>query len=493
MQSLDPSCQRLFSLACDGRLSASDFAEFQQRLRQSPELCASYLSYAGMHADLFGAVRLARVRKSIVKEIERPQAKVSLLRGRTMAAWSIVGAAIAACLLVGLYLQEQGDRSPASGATAADRWPGVIATIKKVDSVVWADGAQALNVDETLQSGSVVKFDDGLIEVEFRQGAIVVLEGPAHFVPIDANQATLYAGKLAAVAPSWATGFRVATPKFEVIDHGTEFAITVGGDESDPLVNVVVTEGEVEVLSPNQKHDGRRLFAGEGVRSTGDDVNRNESETARLLTEKLPDRPELKNTVVVGDRWHDWRKGEAGKPCREGAWRYYTNDKAPFGESKLYSELLWDASTKSYRPVDHRQREEKNQYVRVHRDGGHPGKGHEQAKDNLDHYSIAGFEVPEDGVYRIESGWLERHDTKRWDIDRVVDIAAHVNEGPLLFQSFCDRSGYVPFRGSLGRLKAGDMIYVGVGPNGVDHGDRFRWGFYVVRETQSKKSDDSPG
>jgi hypothetical protein len=492
MDSLDNNCKRLFSLACDGHLAAPELAALQEQLRQSPEMRASYLAYAGMHADLFGAVRLARVRDNILREIKRPETPVSPHRGRSVSAWSVIGMALAACLLAGFVLRGGDGRGSGVAVAAVNRWPGVVATVKRVESVVWADGAKALRVDETLQSGNVVKFEGGLLEVEFRQGAIVVLEGPAHFVPIDANQGTLYAGKLAAVAPSWATGFRVATPKFEVIDHGTEFAITVGGDESDPLVNVVVTEGEVEVLSPNQKHDGRRLFAGEGVRSTGDDVDHHESEAARLLTEKLPSRPELKNTVVVGDRWHDWRAGVEGKPRHEGPWRYYTNADGPFGEPKLYAELLWDSRSASYRPADFRSVPETSQYVRVHRDGGHPGKGREQAEDGLDHYSIAGFTVPEDGVYRIESGWLERHDTKRWDIDRVVDIAAHINDGPILFQRFCNRSGYVSFRGPLGNLKAGDTVYVGVGPNGVDHGDRFRWGFYIVRETNTPKAAAAP-
>ncbi len=488
MERLDTSSQRLFSLACEGGLSDPEFAALQERIRQSPELRVQYLAYAGMHADLFGAVRLERVRDSILREIERPETTASLRRTRPAAAWYAVGLAIAACLLAGFFVRGKADRGPAGAVAAVDRWPGVVATVKRIDSVVWADGAKALRVDETLQSGNVVKFNGGLLEVEFRQGAIVVLEGPAHFVPIDANQGTLYAGKLAAVAPSWATGFRVSTPKFEVIDHGTEFAITVGGDASDPLVNVVVTEGEVEVVSPNEKNDGRRLFAGEGVRSTGDDTDHHESEAARLLTEKLPNRPELKNTVVVGDRWHDWLAGDAGKPRHEGPWRYYTNAEGPFGEPKLYSELVWDAKSSSYRPADFERGPAAHQYVRVHRDGGHPGKGREQAEDGLDHYSIVGFTVPEDGVYRIESGWLERHDSKRWDIDRVVDIAAHVNDGPILLHKFCNRTGYVPFRGSLGVLQAGDTVYVGVGPNGVDHGDRFRWGFYIVRETGAEKA-----
>lgn len=489
MNGFDAHHQRLFSRACDGQLTDSEHAELQQLLRKSPELRANYLVYAGMHADLYGAVRLSKVRENIVQEIEQGAVTIATPHQKRLNVGTILSLAIAATLLIGFLVQRDGGLRQGDAVAVLDQvdeWPGVVATIKRVDSVIWSENATPFVVDETLNSGNVLKFEGGLLEVEFRQGAIVVLEGPAHFVPNDANHATLYAGKLAAIAPPWATGFRVATPKLDVVDHGTEFAITVGGDASDPHVDVVVTEGEVEVLTPDRQKDGRRLFAGEGVRSTGEDVSLHDTETARQLTEKLPNRPELKNTTVVGDRWYDWRPGVEGEPRREGDWRYFTNQNGPFEASDKYTELVWHSETQSYRPADHDKHPARDKYVRVHREGGHPGKGSEQSDDKLDHYSIAGFIVPEDGVYRIEAGWLERHDTHRWDQDRVLDIAAHVNNGPVLFRAVCNRSGFVAFRGPLGSLRAGDMIYVGVGPNGVDFGDRFRWGFYVVREDREK-------
>ena len=70
------------------------------------------------------------------------------------------------------------------------------------------------------------------------------------------------------------------------------------------------------------------------------------------------------------------------------------------------------------------------------------------------------------------------------DLDHVLDVAVHVNDEPVTTRDFCNRSCYLHLAWPLGTLKAGDAIYVGVGPSGVDHNDRFRWGFYVVHEIE---------
>ncbi len=64
----------------------------------------------------------------------------------------------------------------------------------------------------------------------------------------------------------------------------------------------------------------------------------------------------------------------------------------------------------------------------------------------------------------------------------MLDIAVHVNDESVVMREFCNRDCFVGFSARLGELVAGDMIYVGVGPSGVDYNDRYRLGFYVVRE-----------
>lgn len=496
---------RLFDAACTGRLDEPAHAELQQLLRESPEARQRYLDYTALHADLFGAVRTARVRERVEQMLdeERTPAAVAALSARrspsrrrpviTLAAALATAAAL--LLILRAEPEQVGDVIAANdnavevldGVRADEEietWPGLIARINRVEKVRWEAEARQFREDELVAAGQSVAIDAGLVEIEFRQGAVVVLEGPAHLIASDANSASLLSGKLAAVAPPWATGFRVDTPGVDVVDHGTEFAVSVSGDDKNAQVNVVVTEGEVEVLKDEQLAGGRRLKAGEGVQSADGEVAEGDDAEARQLTRHLPDRPELKNAVVVADRWADWSPGEDGEPNREGGWRYYTNTGGAFGNPASYEELVWHAETWAFRPADLVTDPWMNQFVRVHREGGHPGKGHDQIEDEIDRYSITGFVVPEGGVYRIEAGWLERRWARRWDRDEVMDIAIHVNNEPIVMREMCNRDCFVSFRQELGKLAAGDMVYVGVGPNGADFNDKFRWGFVVVRETE---------
>ncbi|MEO1498792.1 MAG: FecR domain-containing protein [Planctomycetota bacterium] len=479
---------RLFDAACSGQLDADSHAVLQRVLRDSEEVRVRYLDYLALHSDLFGAVRAARVRERFLATIGVAPQRTSERRRR----YRVVGAVLATAAALTLVLNAQRGAEDKTVATASQglaaqegegSWRGLIARVNRVEAVEWQPGCRTFVESDLIAAGEAMVLRAGILEVEFRQGAVVVLEGPAHLVADDANAASLLQGRLAAVAPPWATGFRVDTPGVDVVDHGTEFAVNVSGAGADARVNVVVTEGEVEVLADQQVDGGRRLLAGEGVNATEDAVEDGDDAAARKLTEQLPDRPELKNAVVVGDRWSGWAPGSEGQPCRESAWRYFTNRDGEFGDVQGYKELVWHEADNCYRPADRETSSWFSQHVRVHRDGGHPGRGRDQVWDKIDRYSITGFVVPEDGVYRIEAGWLERMWAKRWDRDEMLDIAVHVNDGPVLMREFCNRDSFVAFRQALGELSAGDTIYVGVGPNGADFNDKFRWGFYVVRET----------
>lgn len=515
----------LYEAVCSNRLDDEMQTKLEETLRNSAQAREEYLDYLAMHADISSVISANRVREELIRFLDSESAddkplvasnesteesltsSSSLMRiARGTVASAFV---IAATLLISFSLRPSSssvNRYPSPENSFAS-WRGLVATINRIDSAEWDQSARQYDQADLVAAGEIISITSGIVEIEFRQGAVVVLEGPAKLIAEDPNGVTLLHGKLAAVAPPWATGFRVDTPGLDVIDHGTEFAVNVFGDELNPLVNVVVTEGEVEILPVNQAElnlkqgdlvdagqvatskveGGRRLTAGQGVRSSGIMVEEGDDPLARELTEQLPNNKDLKNAVVVADRWHDWTTGVEGEPNTIGGWRYYTNATHRFGMPSHYSEMLWDGKTKSYRPGNHAT-DESLKYVRAHSTGGHPGKGSSQISDEIDRYSITGFVVPESGIYRIEAGWLERLWARRWDQDKVLDIAVHVNDGPLLQHHFCNHDCFVSFQGSLGKLETGDIIYVGVGPNGIDHNDRFRWSYNIVREIDEQIS-----
>ena len=120
--------------------------------------------------------------------------------------------------------------------------------------------------------------------------------------------------------------------------------------------------------------------------------------------------------------------------------------------------------------------------------GGHPGAGRDQTKANLDHYVIAAYDVPTDGIFRIESGWLVRRESREDIVNQAVNLVVHVNEKAPIFSETCNRDGLLKFCCPLGSLREGDRVHVAVGPYGVDFNDRFEWDFAIVREIDPQRS-----
>jgi hypothetical protein len=67
----------------------------------------------------------------------------------------------------------------------------------------------------------------GIAQIEFYQGARVLIEGPAELQLVSSGEATCTRGKLSANVPPQAKGFRINTPKGTIVDLGTEFGLDV--------------------------------------------------------------------------------------------------------------------------------------------------------------------------------------------------------------------------------------------------------------------------
>lgn len=113
----------------------------------------------------------------------------------------------------------------------------------------------------------------GLAELEFADGARVVLRGPCEFELLTAGSCALRSGELVARVPRQAIGFRVQTPVLELLDLGTEFGVAV--DEKN-ATEVIVFRGEVEVKPEARGNSSAppaiRLTAGQSSRVSGQGV-----------------------------------------------------------------------------------------------------------------------------------------------------------------------------------------------------------------------------
>ena len=75
-----------------------------------------------------------------------------------------------------------------------------------------------------------VRLLSGYAKLKFDNGAEVIIEGPSEFQLISVEQMRVSYGKLTAIVPPAASGFRVDTPAMSVIDLGTEFSVKTGNN-----------------------------------------------------------------------------------------------------------------------------------------------------------------------------------------------------------------------------------------------------------------------
>lgn len=126
-----------------------------------------------------------------------------------------------------------------------------VATV--VDSVrtEWGGAGEALKNGSRLSaSQGAIRLTRGFLKLRFDNEAGVVIEGPAEFRVVNADQMHLNFGRMYAVIPSEAIGFTVTTEQSRIIDLGTEFGVEVSPDQTTELH---VIQGETRLVSGRKK------------------------------------------------------------------------------------------------------------------------------------------------------------------------------------------------------------------------------------------------
>jgi len=149
--------------------------------------------------------------------------------------------------------------------------PKPIAVVAQVIGAYGGEG-EAFTIGEKIGSGRL-EVSRGLLRLDFLNGALVTVEGPAEMEVSDGMHVVLHRGVVTATIPESAVGFVVDTAAAHVVDLGTSFGVSVS---AEGLTEVCVFEGEVEV-SNSMESLPRILREGEAVRtsegsSTIDDV-----------------------------------------------------------------------------------------------------------------------------------------------------------------------------------------------------------------------------
>lgn len=223
----------------DGTIEDGQVARLDQILSENPEALDYFVERARLHADLSFKFGGQPAMPAVASKPRRTAWKPLLALG--------AAAAVLAAVLLSI---------PAKPAPEKSSYEGCAVLTRALD-VTWEDAAPAL--------GSVLPkrrlaLTSGSIQVEFFSGARVILEGPADFELVSANEGFCRHGKLRAFVPPQAKGFTIRTSRLQLIDRGTEFGLRV---DRGGAAEVHVFQGRVELQASGASRD---LIDGTAVR-----------------------------------------------------------------------------------------------------------------------------------------------------------------------------------------------------------------------------------
>ena len=132
------------------------------------------------------------------------------------------------------------------------------AVVEKLVDVEWSDKEQSYQNGDAI-GHETLKFDQGLVQLEFFCGASVIIEGPAELQLESSWRAFCTQGKIRAHVPPAARGFIIDTKQTRIVDLGTEFGLTVDEDKA----RVEVFDGKIRL--ENSTNPAHEMNAGDAL------------------------------------------------------------------------------------------------------------------------------------------------------------------------------------------------------------------------------------
>lgn len=212
----------------EGVIGEADFIRLEAEFCVDPAARAAY----------FDRVALSQALAEEAHRASREPALKRRSRLRVLArAWPALAAGLVLLLgMAGMWWQSR--NLPTVVATEEPKASGFGVLVDQVGAI-WS--VEGLHDGAVLPPGRL-ELRSGVAHVELFSGVSLVLEGPAEFEIRSAMELDLPRGKLRARVPETAHGFRVSSAKGDVIDLGTEFALS----SSEEGANVEVFDGEIE-------------------------------------------------------------------------------------------------------------------------------------------------------------------------------------------------------------------------------------------------------
>ena len=225
-------------------LTDGEFSELQEILENDPSARRQFRRYLNLDAALNEMGEgICLVAENAYCQTINGGADAPKARRKTLSQWIVLP--LAACLLVGIFVWGFQFSKPAS--TDEAMLQGFAILTRMIDAE-WDPGNPNLRKGQVLPAGHL-RLNSGLAQVEFFSGATVILQGQTDLEILSNGEARCHSGRIRTHVPPAARGFVLRTPKGDIIDLGTDFAV----DVSEQDASVHVFEGEIEIHQESQE------------------------------------------------------------------------------------------------------------------------------------------------------------------------------------------------------------------------------------------------
>lgn len=251
MNTIDADLEALLNRLVDGNASEADEQQLGEVLRSSPEARRAYREFMSLHSslhwDFVAALASDTVGDTSLKS--PPCVSVPVSRFGWVAAFA--AGTIVAGVVAFFWPITNVDRAPneivaihqpREAANAVPKTDAIAALLVDQVGAEFAEGRAPHGIRIGPGEYELLK---GIVQLQFAQGADVIIASPARLDVRDAQHTRLVYGNVRVTAPPTARGFTIATDAADYVDLGTEFGLRV--DPRSGASDLYVFDGQVNI------------------------------------------------------------------------------------------------------------------------------------------------------------------------------------------------------------------------------------------------------
>lgn len=460
-----PSLSSLLSKLVDGVLSENEKGRLREILNKNPAARDYYQLYLATHLELAEAAQQMQL---------TPPKRAWFRHTRKLPA-------IAALILLTIALALWSPWRETRDTPAAV----VLAVTSVTENVRW-NLAKPPAPGIELPAGQI-ELAAGTLALTLTGNQILTVAAPANFDIVSETEVFLHRGSASLRIVDNQSPQTIRVPRGTVIDLGTEFSVMV---EANGTADVWVFEGKalVSLTSGSATRERQSLTAGQSLRMA-ETLAPSPAKSTDFIRPLLREKDRRNPPFVIADFSAEFPTSTLGsgqpfggseKPAQ--GWSYLWNPTGTLGNAANYQALspnrintfpaadgggIFPMFTKIGNAAFNATAQGNFQYGRIAKTSVHPGK-HVVDKD---YRAIIAYTIQADesGEIWIDNSSLAKHRIDGY-VTNGVDLDVFVNDTPVVelkadgFESLTASS----FNGNLGKLSAGDTVYIALGNNGDD-------------------------